>query len=112
LISEFEAEQELHRLASEVTQLEGERKTLEQGQETAEALEMRILSAESMLKLMRDRVAWADDSTKREIVLALVDCITIDTIGEGGKAETRVLARYAFDPPPVPVAVVDYLTAA
>jgi site-specific DNA recombinase len=115
LISEFEAELELRRLALEVMQLEGERKALEQGQETAEALEMRILSAESMLTLMRDRVARADDATKREIVLALVDSITIETIGEGRNAEVRAIARYAFDPSPaqaMPGGVIDYLTAA
>jgi len=112
LIDEFEAEHELRRLALEVNQFENERKALEEVQETAEALELRILSAESMLKLMRDRVATADDSTKREIVLALVDCIAIETIGEGRNAETRAIARYAFDPAPTSGAVVDYLAAA
>ena len=35
-----------------------------------------------MSKLMADRVSRADDKTRREIVLALVDRITIETIRE------------------------------
>lgn len=82
-----------------------------------------------MLKLMADRVSKADNKAKREIVLALVDTITIDTIGEGRGARTTARLRYAFDPPPIerhterlnqryserrsPVStVVDYLTCA
>ena len=64
--------------------------------------------------------------TKREIVLALVDRIIIDTVREGNETRTAGV-RYAFDPPPIqrytqrfnlrypeilsPVStVVDYLT--
>lgn len=66
---------------------------------SAEVLELRILNAETMLKLMADRVSKADDKTKREIALGLVDRVTIDTIGEGKEARTTATARYAFDPP-------------
>jgi len=71
------------------------------GQETAESLELRLLAAEAMLKLMADRVSNADDQTKREIVLGLVDRVTIERIGEGEDVRTVVRVRYAFDPPPV-----------
>ena len=129
LINDKEAEHELTRLQGEVSQLETERDELAKGQETAESLELRLLNAETMLKLMADRVSKADDKTKREIVLALVDRVTIETIGEVEDVHTTARVRYAFDPPPVekytkrfhlpypemlsPVStVVDYLTCA
>ncbi len=58
---------------------------------------------------------------KREIVLTLVDRVTIETMGEGRNARTTATVRYAFDPPTVdrtppkllPVSTaVDYLTRA
>ncbi len=101
LINDKEAEHELTRLQQEVSQIQTERDELARGQETAESLELRILNAETMLKLMADRVSKADDKTKREIVLALVDTITVETIGEGRSAHTTARARYAFDPPPI-----------
>jgi len=100
-INDEEAEHELTRLQQEVSQTQAERDELSRGQETAEALELRILSAETMLKLMADRVSKADDKTKREVALALVDRVTIDTLGEGQETRTTATARYAFDPPPI-----------
>ncbi len=50
---------------------------------------------------MADRVSKADDKTKREIVLALVERITIDTVREGNDSRTTARVRYAFDPPPI-----------
>ena len=127
LINDEEAEHELTRLQQEVNQIQIERDELARGQETAESLELRLLTAETMLKLMVDRVSKVDDKTKREIVLALVDRITIDTVREGNDTRTTARVRYAFDPPPIqrytqrlnlrypeilsPVStVVDYLT--
>ncbi len=95
----------------------------------AESLELRLLNAETTLKLMADRISKADDKTKREIVLALVDRITIETIRDEKDVRTTAKVRYAFDPPPIerytqrqhlrypeflsPVpTVVDYLTCA
>src|SRR5260370_27713562 len=91
---------ELTRLQQEVGQLQAERDELARGQETAESLELRLLNAETMLKLMADRVSKADDKTRREIVLALVDRITIETIREEEHVRTTARVRYAFDPPP------------
>lgn len=71
------------------------------GQETAESLELRLLNAETTLKLMADRVSKADDKTKREIALALVDRITIETIREDDEVRTTARVRYSFDPPPI-----------
>src|SRR5712692_8856058 len=101
LINDEESEHELTRLQQEVSQLQTERDELTQGQETAESLELRLLNAETMLKLMADRVSKADDKTRREIVLALVDRITIETIREDEDVRTTARVRYAFDPPPV-----------
>jgi len=101
LISDEESEHELMRLQQEVSQLQSERDELETGHETAESLELRLLNAETMLKLMADRVSKADDKTRREIVLALVDRITIETIREEDDIRTTARVRYAFDPPPV-----------
>jgi len=129
LINDEEAEHELTRLQQEVSQLQNERDEHAKGQETAESLELRLLNAETMLKLMADRLSRADDQTKREIVLALVDRVTIETIGEGEDVRTTARVRYAFGPPPIekyttrfhlsypemlsPVSsVVDYLTCA
>ena len=129
LINDKEAEHELTRLQQEVNQIQIERDELAKGQETAESLELRLLNAETMLKLMADRVSKADEKTKREIALALVDKITVDTNGKGRDARTTARVRYAFDPPPIqryterlnqryperlsPVSnVVDYLTCA
>src|SRR5260370_30871217 len=92
---------ELTRLQQEVGQLQAERDELAKGQETAESLELRLLNAETMLKLMADRVSKADDKTRREIVLALVDRITIETIRDEEDVRTTARVRYAFDPPPV-----------
>lgn len=50
---------------------------------------------------MADRVSKADDKTKREIALALVDRITIETIREDDDVRTTARVRYAFDPPPL-----------
>ncbi|HET6890175.1 MAG TPA: hypothetical protein VFH31_03665, partial [Pyrinomonadaceae bacterium] len=61
LINDHEAEYELTRLQQEVGQLQTERDELATGQETAESLELRLLNAETMLKLMADRVSKADD---------------------------------------------------
>ena len=116
LINDREAEQELTRLQQEVTQIQSERDELSRGQESAEALELRILNAETMLKLMADRASKADDKTKREIALALVDRVTIDTVGEGKEARATTVARYAFNLSPTvnPAGkpIVDYLTCA
>jgi hypothetical protein len=101
LISDEESEHELQRLQQEVSQLQTERDELARGQETAESLELRLLNAEAMLKLMADRVSKADDKTKREIALALVDRITIETIREDDDVRTTARVRYAFDPPPL-----------
>src|SRR6266849_4237035 len=101
LIGDEESEHELTRLQQEVSQLQTERDELANGQETAESLELRLLNAETMLKLMADRVSKADDKTRREIVLALVDRITIETIREEDNVRTTARVRYAFDPPPV-----------
>lgn len=91
----------MRQLQQEVSQIQSERDELARGQETAENLELRILNAEMLLKLMADRVSKADDKSKREIVLALVDRITIDMNGEGRDARTTARVRYAFDPPPI-----------
>jgi hypothetical protein len=129
LINDEEAEHELTRLQQEVNQIQIERDGLAKGQETAESLELRLLTAETMLKLMADRVSKADDKTKREIVLALIDRVTIETIRDGENARTTARVRYTFDPPPIerytqrlnlrypemlsPIStVVDYLTCA
>lgn len=101
LIDDQEAEHELTRRQEEVSQLQTERDELARGQETAESLELRILNAETMLKLMADRVSNADDKTEGEIVLALVDRITIETIRDEEDVRTTARVRYAFDPPPV-----------
>jgi len=101
LISDQESEHELTRLQQEVSQLQTERDALAGGQETAESLELRLLNAETMLKLMADRVSKVDERTRREIVLALVDRITIETIREEEDVQTTARVRYAFDPPPV-----------
>ncbi len=54
LINDQEAEHELTRLQQEVNQLQTERDELTKGQESAESLELRLLNAETMLKLMAD----------------------------------------------------------
>src|SRR5260370_269401 len=101
LISDEESEHELTRLQQEVSQLQSERDELARGQETKERLELRLLNAETMLKLMADRISKADQKPRREIVLALVDRIIIETIREGEGARTIASVRYAFDPPPI-----------
>jgi hypothetical protein len=120
LISDAEAEHELKRLQLEVSQMQQEREELLRGQETAEELELRILNAETMLSLMADRAAKAVENTKREIVLALVDRVTIETSGQGKDARTTAKACYTFSPSPSVSPslysnlspVVDYLTCA
>jgi hypothetical protein len=79
-----------------------------------EELELRLLNAETMLSLMAERASSADEKTKREVLRALVDRVTIETSGEGKNARLAAKARYTFSPSPrispnlSPV--VDYLT--
>lgn len=101
LINDEEAEHELTRLQQEVSQVQTERDEVAMGQETAESPELRLLNTETMLKLMADRFSKADGKTKREIVLALVDRITIETIREEEDLRTTARVRYGFDPPRV-----------
>ena len=103
LIADSEGEHELLLLRSEVERLEQQKLDLESRLMTAENLELRALSAEVMLGLLSDRVATADDKTKRQIVEAFVDGIVIQTDSTGPSANVRYVFR--------PVETVDYVEA-
>ena len=91
LISDNEAAHELELLKTEVAYLERQRDELISQLTEAENSELRILTAETMLSLLTERAASADDNMRRKIVCALVDRIAIETTGDA-----RPLARVAY----------------
>ncbi len=98
IISDREAERELNLLRLETLELERRRAELIASLESAESSELRILTAETMLELMAEKIAHADDRIRREVVLAWIDRIEIETIGEGREKRPLAHVRYVFRP--------------
>jgi site-specific DNA recombinase len=88
VISEAEGERELVLLHSEVLHLERQRDELQSRLAAAENSELRVLTVEAMLGLLRERAAVADENTKREIIGAFVDGIVVHM--ESGRPTARV----------------------
>jgi site-specific DNA recombinase len=98
IVSDDEAERELLALRSELEGMEQQLLGLRAALGSAEDAEYRIVTAESMLNLVAERVLSADDKTKREVALAWIDRIEIETVGEGRKARGIAHVRFVFQP--------------
>jgi septal ring factor EnvC (AmiA/AmiB activator) len=97
-IDDKEAEHELDRLRTELEAMKAQRDELNNALASAEQAEYRTMTAESMLNLMAETVLNADEKVKREVVLAWVDRIEIQTVGEGRKAQAIAHVRFVFQP--------------
>lgn len=96
IVSDAEAERELLALRSELEGLEQQRQELLDALGSAEDAEYRIVTAESMLKLVAEKVLSADDEARREVAVAWIDRIEIETVGAGREGRTKAHVRFVF----------------
>ena len=96
LIDEEEMERELKAAQAEIDGLRKDRERLKGLLESAETAEYRVLTAESILKSIHERVLDADSETKREVAASWIDRIEIETVGEGRKAKAIAHVRFVF----------------
>jgi site-specific DNA recombinase len=96
IVSDAEAERELLALRSELEGLEQHRQELLDALGSAEDAEYRIVTAESMLKLVAEKVLSADDEARREVAVAWIDRIEIETVGAGREGRTKAHVRFVF----------------
>ena len=96
IVSDAEAERELLALRSELEGLEQQRQELINAVGSAEDAEYRIVTAESMLKLVAEKILSADDEARREVAVAWIDRIEIETVGAGREGRTRAHVRFVF----------------
>lgn len=99
LISDAEVERQLVSLKHETEGLEKERGELAGMLQAAEHSEYRILTAETMLNFLADKVSSADDNVKREVMLHWIEKVTVTTKGEGKAAGPVAHVRFVFRSP-------------
>ena len=70
------------------------------GQERAHlSMSSRLSEAESLLGNLRDKIEKATFETKRQLVMSLVDKVTVDTVEESGRRAVRIKIEYCFSNP-------------
>lgn len=100
VITEDEAARDLSDLESEVRALEEQRQEFLSALEVAEDAEFRLLSVESMLNLIAEKVSSASLDLMREVVVAWVSRIEIETVSEGKRDRGVAHVSFAFRPSP------------
>jgi len=101
LITDAEAEPELRELEREAATLEGRRLTLVDQDSQRQQLRARVIDAKLLLEQLGDKLESAGPGQKADLVRALVEGITVDTvIDERGRRRPKVTIRYRFERPP------------
>jgi site-specific DNA recombinase len=108
VITEAEAVADLRTLEREIGLLVDERQRVLMALEASEDAEFKLLSVESVLNLVAEKVSSASLDLMREVVLKWVSRIDIETVrGEGKKARAIAHVSFAFRPSPEVVSSIE-----
>lgn len=99
-ITAQDVDRQLEVINREVAELEEERDVVLKREKANEAAEVRLLTIEATLLQLAEQVDSATDEVKRDIILSLVDGITVtkDKNDIRGKKPPHVQVRFSFSP--------------
>lgn len=99
-ITSEDVERQLEALNREVKELEQEREVILEREKAQEDAEARLLTIEAMLVQLSEQIDSVTEEMRREIVLSLVDAITVtkDKDDIRGKKPPQVQIRFSFSP--------------
>jgi len=95
-ITEQEAVADLAKVEEEKKALADQRHRVMAALEASEDAEFRLLSVESVLNLIAEKVSSASLDLMREVVLSWVNRIDIETVAQEGKKRKRAIAHVSF----------------
>lgn len=96
VITEAEAVADLAKLEGEINVLADERQRVLAALDASQDAEFKLLSVESVLNLIAERVSTASLDLMREVVLSWVSRIDIETVQQEGKKRKRAIAHVSF----------------
>jgi site-specific DNA recombinase len=106
VITQEETERDLAALEGEVKALNEHRQEILVAVESSEDAEFKLLSVESMLNLLAERISSLSLDAMREVVLSWVSRIEIETVSEGKTDRGVAHVSFAFGASPAAVAFV------